>query len=91
MWAAIYRYDGPVDCVIAGCGVVIFDPSDNRIVEVPYHFAEGVTAPEPELILEPDGPYFDGQDVTVRRPWVPSQASTSVGRSASARLTRTPR
>jgi Neocarzinostatin family len=66
VWAALYHYNGPVDCVSAGCTVVIFDSNEDRIMEVPYRFAEDVTAPEPELILEPDGPYSDGQDITVR-------------------------
>ncbi len=33
---------------------------------MPYRFADGVAAPEPELILEPAGPYSDGQEITVR-------------------------
>jgi hypothetical protein len=62
--AALYGWQGAVDCTHQRCAVVINDRG-RRLAEVPVNFATGVTAPVPRLELDPPGPYAEGQQVTV--------------------------
>lgn len=63
--AAIYGWQGRVDCTLQACAVVISDPSTRR-AEAVIEFAAGVEAPVPRLELDPAGPYVDRQEVTLR-------------------------
>ncbi len=64
--AAIYTYQGRIDCTVERCAVVLRDDSLRNHAQVPYTLAPGVVAPAPELSIDPAGPYVDGQTVTVR-------------------------
>jgi hypothetical protein len=64
-WAAIYDYDGRVDCTAQPCAVVVRDPAGIVFASVPIAFAPDVVAPEPRLTVDPPGPYVDGQVVTI--------------------------
>lgn len=63
--AAIYGYHGRTDCVAVACAVVVSNPADVPVAEVPVSFAEGVKAPTPQLGVDPPGPYSHLQAVTV--------------------------
>jgi hypothetical protein len=63
--AALYGWQGRVDCTSELCAVVVTADAGRRVVEVPVTFAANVVAPVPELRLDPPGPYTDGQEVTV--------------------------
>jgi hypothetical protein len=63
--AALYGWQGRVDCTSEACAVVVTGDAGRRLVEVPVTFAANVVAPLPELRLDPPGPYTDGQEVTV--------------------------
>jgi hypothetical protein len=65
VWAAIYRYEGRVDCSVEACSVALTDTGGAVVVDVPFSFAEDVVAPTPRLQIQPDGPYLDRQTVTV--------------------------
>jgi hypothetical protein len=59
--------DGVVDCTVRGCRVqVLTDAFSPAAVSAPIAFAPGVVAPIPRLVLDPAGPYVDGQEVLVR-------------------------
>lgn len=62
--AALYGWQGRVDCTIEQCAVVVVGDA-GRLVEAPVTFASNVVAPVPELRLDPPGPYSDGQEVTI--------------------------
>lgn len=62
--AAIYGWQGGIDCVAERCSVVISDRG-VRLVELPIAFDRGVVAPVPRLEIDPPGPYTEGQEVTI--------------------------
>jgi hypothetical protein len=62
--AALYGWQGTVDCITERCAVVVSDRGQRRL-EAPVTFAAGVTAPTPQLELDPPGPYSEGQEVTI--------------------------
>lgn len=66
--AALYTFEGPVDCTSVRCSIQVSTMSISGRegqVDRSVSFADGVEAPVPELAIEPPGPYRDQQEVTL--------------------------
>ena len=65
--SAAYTVQGPVDCTIEPCHLLVEEMTGPRsAASGPITFAAGVVAPTPALTLDPPGPYLHQQTVTVR-------------------------
>ena len=67
VWSVLYTWQGETLCTVESCAISVVDGSlPAGHVEVPISFAPGTPTPNPRLVLDPPGPYADGQEVTVR-------------------------
>jgi hypothetical protein len=60
-------WDGVVDCRIRECRLQLFDEVGAEVTtSTRLSFGAGAAVDEPRLVLDPVGPYSDGQEVEVR-------------------------
>lgn len=82
--AALYGYRGRVDCTTTSCELSVVEDLGGRLAGAAISFAEHVRAPTPALVISPEGPYADGQRVTVRGSGFPA------GEDVAGRIGRCP-
>jgi hypothetical protein len=63
--AALYTFEGPVDCTSVRCSIQVRTEGGEHRVGQDVSFADGVDAPVPELVIDPPGPYLGQQEVTL--------------------------
>jgi hypothetical protein len=65
VWATLYTWQGLVDCTVEDCAVAVSTDPVRTDAKTPIRFAPGTPVPTPRLSIDPEGPYADGQVVTV--------------------------